>query len=415
MATYYSPKIVTDGLVFCLDAASRNGISALGCGGFNGAPQLVKNMVSPSDVISDFGGVRLGNLTYYTAFAIDYPEGNYGGDAAGRHGITPGFNVRTGTKTYDASRALHLYAWNNAISAWIEGEFNGARLSGHCYDNYTGAETGYAAELAKFVTDYNNIKTKYPDVSFVVIGSHRADRYSQAVRDILTDLGKPAGYIDSDYIAAPEWILIGKPGLGAGNYYGWAYENYTTNPSQVAHLNFGLPLFGSKNNYFLFDGVDDYINLGTNLPATFSSSQAVSIFTYAKISSVVSKNTLITFNGERSFFLPGNRLTTTYQLYWDSVAGWKNGTNSSWTVDQWYYLGWTISGTTLTFYVNGVANGTATVSAFTPTASTPVRIGFANAGEYAAGSIASVSVYNKALTATEILQNYNAVKGRFGL
>jgi hypothetical protein len=31
------------------------------------------------------------------------------------------------------------------------------------------------------------------------------------------------------------------------------------------------------------------------------------------------------------------------------------------------------------------------------------------------GNIAQVQVYNRALTATEILQNYNALKHRFGL
>jgi hypothetical protein len=31
------------------------------------------------------------------------------------------------------------------------------------------------------------------------------------------------------------------------------------------------------------------------------------------------------------------------------------------------------------------------------------------------GNIASVQIYNRALTAQEVLQNYNAQKGRFGL
>jgi hypothetical protein len=31
------------------------------------------------------------------------------------------------------------------------------------------------------------------------------------------------------------------------------------------------------------------------------------------------------------------------------------------------------------------------------------------------GNIASVNLYNKALAATEVLQNYNATKSRFGL
>ena len=39
----------------------------------------------------------------------------------------------------------------------------------------------------------------------------------------------------------------------------------------------------------------------------------------------------------------------------------------------------------------------------------------ANAFYYTSGKVYKVLVYNKELTATEMLQNYNAVKGRFGL
>jgi len=174
------------------------------------------------------------------------------------------------------------------------------------------------------------------------------------------------------------------------------------------------PTFNSGNNgNIMFDGVDDYVDLGTNLSGNFSSNQ-VSVCTFSKISSVVSKNTLISFNGQFNFFLPGNRLTTTYQLYWDSVSSWKNGSKSDWTTNTWYYLCWTISSTTLTFYVNGVSDGTTTLStSFAPTSFT--RIGFANAGEYATGTISNTSVYNRALSATDVLQNYNATKSRFGL
>ena len=35
--------------------------------------------------------------------------------------------------------------------------------------------------------------------------------------------------------------------------------------------------------------------------------------------------------------------------------------------------------------------------------------------EYFKGYISNVMIYNKALTADEVLQNYNATKGRFGL
>jgi hypothetical protein len=174
------------------------------------------------------------------------------------------------------------------------------------------------------------------------------------------------------------------------------------------------PTFSNTNSgNIVFDGVDDYVDCGNNLSSAFAS-QSVTINSFAKISSVVSKNTLISFNGTFNFFLPGNRLTTTYQLYWDSTSGWKNGNKSDWNVGQIYCFTWTISGTTLTFYVNGVSDGSTSIATnFVPLSQT--RIGFANAGEYATGSIYNILCYNRALTATEVLQNYNATKSRFGL
>lgn len=175
----------------------------------------------------------------------------------------------------------------------------------------------------------------------------------------------------------------------------------------------GNPTFSSSDGGgIVFDGADDYVDLGNNLSANFSS-QTITLLSFSKISSVVSKNTLISFNGATNFFLPGNRLTTTYQLYWDSSAGWKNGNTSTWAVDQWYYFGWTISGTSLTFYLNGVPDGIATVSSFSVSSAT--RLGFANSGEYCTGTVASTSIYNRALSPAEILENYSANKTRFGL
>jgi hypothetical protein len=175
----------------------------------------------------------------------------------------------------------------------------------------------------------------------------------------------------------------------------------------------GSTFNGANGGSVVFDGVDDYVTLGNTLASSFSSN-AVTVSCFARISAVVSKNTLISFNGGYNFFLPGNRLTTTYQLYWDGITSWKNGTKSDWTINQWYHFVWTISGTTLTFYVNGVPDGT-TILATTFSPSAETRIGFANAGEYATGNIANLQVYNRALTPQEILQNFNAQRSRFGI
>lgn len=115
MAVFSGPKIPDDGLVFYIDAAHKKTISPLGNNSFNSAPQLIRNIVSPQDTINAFNGVHIGNLDYYTVFAIDFPEGNFGGTGtgAGRHGITAGLDVRSGGKLYSYSRALHFHVYNN--------------------------------------------------------------------------------------------------------------------------------------------------------------------------------------------------------------------------------------------------------------------------------------------------------------
>lgn len=64
-------------------------------------------------------------------------------------------------------------------------------------------------------------------------------------------------------------------------------------------------------------------------------------------------------------------------------------------------------------YLDGIAVLTTTIkhSAHNVT----VQIGEANASQFFRGNIAQAMVYNKVLTANEIFQNYNALKGRFGL
>jgi hypothetical protein len=131
----YGAKNVTAGLILAFDPflTDKRYCTALGCGLYNGSTDGVVNIVN-QQVYSFSNKVYSKNKNYFTAFAIDYPEGSYGGDAAGREGLTPGLNVRSGAKTYEADRALHLWAWNELTNSWIaDTYFTGAYLSGHCY------------------------------------------------------------------------------------------------------------------------------------------------------------------------------------------------------------------------------------------------------------------------------------------
>ena len=84
--------------------------------------------------------------------------------------------------------------------------------------------------------------------------------------------------------------------------------------------------------------------------------------------------------------------------------------------NNWYHAVGTYDGSNVKLYVNGVLQLT-TASTTVPTRS---NLGIIlmrrwDAGDYFGGHLSTVKIYNRALSASEILQNYNATKGRFGL
>jgi hypothetical protein len=86
--------------------------------------------------------------------------------------------------------------------------------------------------------------------------------------------------------------------------------------------------------------------------------------------------------------------------------------------NTWANVTVTYNPPTLIFYINAVSQSTQTVTG-TPnvTGNTQLEIGrFGTSTQYNfSGSIANIQVYNRALSATEIAQNYNAQKSRFNL
>jgi hypothetical protein len=80
---------------------------------------------------------------------------------------------------------------------------------------------------------------------------------------------------------------------------------------------------------------------------------------------------------------------------------------------NWHYGVFTFNGTTGIMYVDGTTAGSST--GYFNSNSYTNYVGRRAAGQYFSGSIANVGIYNRAISATEILQNYNTLKGRFNL
>ena len=83
---------------------------------------------------------------------------------------------------------------------------------------------------------------------------------------------------------------------------------------------------------------------------------------------------------------------------------------------QYYHVVFTWDGTNVKGYLNGELGFTTAISGLTGIRNgvTPRRIG-RRSGNPLIGEMPIVKLYNRALTAAEVLQNFNATKSRFGL
>ena len=400
MGAYSGPNGIEDGLVFFLDAANPKGISPLGNNSFNGATQVIKNLISLDDNVQSINGVNIGNLSYYTVFAIDYPEGSYGGDAASRDGITPGLNVRSGTKTFEFGRALHYAVYNNPTQSWVKTTV---------YDSYVGT-----AAVNTFVSEYATAVATYPDAIHVVAGSHRDSYHTTAQYNILKDLGAPSNVDSIINFSSPEWILVGKPGLGAGNAYGWVFQNYTTNSTRVAHLNFGLPIYGGTDNYLSFDGVNDYVTTGLTRGTLGNQTTLIAWYKYT---GTAGRTYSPIFGGVEpsvgtEFFIGKNAGNTNIGIQ-DGNYNSSFVTGSNAFDGNYHQIVYSYDSTTGKIYLDGTLKNTGSFTKCNDAEGILIGHEAEGSGYYFIGNISQVSIYNRALTAAEISQNYNATKSRY--
>ena len=167
--------------------------------------------------------------------------------------------------------------------------------------------------------------------------------------------------------------------------------------------------YGTANNgHFIFDGTNDQIQISQIGSALLSGSQDFTISAWVQSS-----------GGTGTIF--ANYLAGNLQvLYSPSYIGlWLNGAVAYANTATYYsanivnLVAQRSSGTNITIYLNGQVIKTGTSNSTIGT-TLDFRIGANTAnGELFQGKLYNIQVYNRALTAQEILQNYNATKGRY--
>jgi len=183
------------------------------------------------------------------------------------------------------------------------------------------------------------------------------------------------------------------------------------------------PTFNSGNGgSIVFDGTNDGILLpGTNfsLNQMTISSWNYSV-NYQHNGFLFEKTTNNLLNTQYSLFFNSSNYTMYYRTYGLSTTDLTVSTATAGVINNsWNNVVATFDGTNKRIYVNGVlratsANLTGTITQ-NNTGSAYIGI-YANfAGYPFNGRISTTSLYNRALSATEVLQNFNATRARFGI
>jgi hypothetical protein len=180
------------------------------------------------------------------------------------------------------------------------------------------------------------------------------------------------------------------------------------------------PTFNSDNGgSIVFDGSDDY---GVTSPTNFTANNDFTYEIWVKSDQYITSRGIL---GNKGYWSSGGQgavignISNPQTIYGYVTTNTGHFDISS-NVGPTY--GWTNvimrrSNNDLRFFINGAQRGsTQTISGTVTDVSDKFWLGSYNNGNTPwLGNMAIARVYNRALTSTEILQNYNATKGRFGL
>ena len=176
---------------------------------------------------------------------------------------------------------------------------------------------------------------------------------------------------------------------------------------------------GEGGNIFL-DGTDDHITCPDSSATDPQTNFSFNI--WAKLSALGRQHGLIEkYNWSLGLGNYGFRVLSSNKLAFYTVDGISYDTllsSASLSQDIWYNLCVTQNHDTdtATIYINGIQDSQSTSFDIGPVNSTTtMKIGARgdDATHTLQGKVSCVQIYHKALSAAEVLQNYNATKGRF--
>ena len=389
MAYFHSPRTVTDGLVFFYDTVNsksyagepttnllNNSILGLGSGASLGSDGT-GTYIQLADTTTGYSRFQLpsipvsSNDIYTWSFELMSPVD-----------ITTGYYFDTNEysdqfpSSNDLSRVGAVHRVPSTMPAWKWQEFS---LTVTMKPDLTGAYTYdffnmfYPTFQNKKIY-YRNMQFEFKDHPTQYVGQGGSRSVTQGLKDLTRNTSIDLTNVSFDsnaqitFDGSDDWMNAVVT-LNAGNF---TYETV-------------MKQFGSTSYQIFAAGTGVPSNGGTNIQAFVNSSGGL-VNLYAPVGG----------------------------------SGWQYGTydntgNFTATSNVNYHIAVVNLDTTWKIYVNGDLVGD--IDSFVPTVGN--RVGIARSAMQAANNsslqVSLVKIYDKALTASEVQQNYNAVKSRFGI
>jgi hypothetical protein len=311
--------------------------------------------------------------------------------------------------------------------------------------NTTYVMSGWYAKSS----DYNGGDTMFHARTFSSSGAHIATGvdtgtliYSTVVNGITWEFRYQTIATPADFSNAFDWYL----GYGTNNTTGYRYYTnlrlekgtYPTlynllGTGSNGEVQNGVSYNSSNGGSLVFDGSNDYVSAGT-LSGSFASFTVI-IWFYP--TSVIDYQNPIdcnySYNGTTGNIGPRLEMNSSGTLAWNYSNNTgdnnqfyvHNVVSSGLAANTWHCAAITYNGgtNTSTTYYNGNPTGLSRISIGSPTGfvgvMNNVNLGrgfhLGGAERIFAGRISNTQIYNRALTAAEVQQNFNALRGRFGI
>lgn len=384
MSVIANPNVVSSGLVFSMDGGSPRSYST------NVIPQ-------PRDIYGWCGSANTNTCTISRDTSIDASPA---GGVAMKMAITGDdpHVVSYGASTWNLATTASGQSWT--ISVYVKAS---VATTGQLFLFGAAADGTWYEAPAGTVT----ITTSWTRVSYTATLSNALSVRVQCRLD-----GTPTGgngiNIWWDGLQLERGSTLNSfnplPNINGTNWYDVSSQgnNGTLN---------NMPTYNSSNlGAIVLDGVDDYVTIGTTGFPFGASAGSICAWAYATSVSgfgwIISYGTATT---SQSRFL--GRFDTTYYF-----GGYGNDiTAAGLTINTWFYMVGTYDGTNASLYINGDLVAGPTAKTWNTVANNAQIGRQTNGGEYWAGRVGLVQVYNTALTAAQVAQNFAATRGRYGI